>query len=339
MRPDRSRARRSLRTPNGPRAFVRGMARAALPILALVPLQDAAAQRGGLVRVPLTVLAPRIGNVPFHPGEELKFEVSASVFGGGEATMRVGQIDTVHGFATFPVEWHIKGSLGGGLYKLNDQFYSWMDTESLISRRFVKNQQAGTRNRAYDFFPEEQRVHRTDHDTTWALPSPLPLDDLSFLYFARTQPLEVGDSYTFNRYFKDSGNPVTIHVLRKDTVETAAGVFSTVVVQPILPESALFARSAKAEIHFSDDDRRLMVYMRVTRWLVPLTMELTEFTLGVPAERGAAEGDEGPVPKQRPAGDVRPPVEARLSENEPPGAERPLRENRPVAIGAFHRRR
>lgn len=275
MRPDRHRFGRPLRAVMG----------AVLGILAVAPLQGAAAQQNGLVREPLTALGPGVGNIPFHPGEELKYSLRARGFGGGEAVMRVGRIDTIHGRETLPLEFLIEGRGWGGFFKINDKIYSWMDPARGISLRFVKDQKHGQRYREYEFFPDQGRVRRIDHDTAWALPSALPLDDLSFVYFARTIPLEVGDSLTFHRYFKDEGNPITLTVLRRDSVETRAGTFNTIVVQPILPESSLFPRSAKAEVHFTDDDRRLVVYMRVTRYFVPLTMELTEFTPGVPTER------------------------------------------------------
>ena len=279
-------APRSLRRSRG---FVHGLLVAVLGILAAAPLQGVAAQRGTLLLDPLTPLPSKVENVPFRPGEELRYRVGASILGGGEAFMKVGRPDTIHGVSTLPLEFGIRGRLVGGARKLDDKYYSWLDPLKLVSRRFHKITDHGRRIREYEFFPEDGRVERIDHDTTWALPSPLPLDDLSFVYFARTLPLEVGESYTHHRYFKEAGNPVIINVLRKDRMETAAGVFNTVVVQPIIPGSSLFEKGARAEIHFSDDDRRLVVYMRLTRfWIVPLTMELTEYTTGLPPEVGDA---------------------------------------------------
>lgn len=272
---------------------------ALLGILAAAPPQGAEAQQGGLVRERLTALGPLARNVPFHPGEEMKYSLRARGVGRGEAVMRVGDVDAVHGRKTLPLEFLFTARAFGGLLKLNEKFYSWMDPVRGISLRFVKEQKNGERYREYEFFPEEQRARRIDHDTAWALPSVLPLDDLSFVYFVRTLPLEVGDSHTLHRYFKDEGNPITITVLRRDSVVTRAGAFNTIVVQPVLPESSLFPRSARAEIHFSDDDHRAVVFMRVTRYMVPLTMELTEFTPGTPARRGE-EGRPGP-PARRPS--------------------------------------
>ena len=313
MRPEHRRPERSLHAAACPaRALLAILAAAPLQVLAftslsvltLAPPQDLAAQRGTLLRDSLTALGPGIGEIPFHPGEELKFRVNASIFGSGEAVMKVGQPDTIHGVSTLPLEFRIQGSLMGGAHKLDDKFHSWIDPEKLISRRFHKITDHGRRIREYEFFPEDGRVQRIDHDTAWALPSTLPLDDLSFVHFARTLPLEVGESYTYNRYFKEAGNPVIIEVLRKDQVETKAGVFNTIVVRPIIPGSSLFEKGARAEIHFSDDARRLVVYMRLTKfWIVPLTMELTEYTTGVPSEPGDPVGPAQPREGEQPVGE------------------------------------
>jgi hypothetical protein len=88
------------------------------------------------------------------------------------------------------------------------------------------------------------------------------LDDISFLYFVRTLPLEVGQTYTFPRYFREDGNPVVLKVLRKEKVSVPVGTFETIVVQPIIQTSGLFGDGGKAEVYFTDDDQRILVQMK-----------------------------------------------------------------------------
>src|SRR5690606_13581637 len=111
--------------------------------------------------------------------------------------------------------------------------------------------------------------------------SPLPLDELAFVYYVRTLPLVVGETYTLNRYFKEDGNPVVVRVLRKETREVPAGRFNTVVVQPVIQTSGLFSQGGNAEIHFSDDEHRHVVYLRTEVPLVgSLTLHLTSVREG-----------------------------------------------------------
>ncbi len=245
----------------------------ALALMAILP-GDARAQSDLLVLDTLKTRSNRMTDIPFGPGEELRYRLRASILGGGEALMTIGDVEEVNGFQTWPVTWKIRGSaLGIGM---NDTLSSWIDSETLVSRRFIKRQNtAGNqRYRAYDFFPEQRLVHRLDHDTTWALPTALPLDDLSFLYFARAMPLRIGEIHTLNRYFKDDGNPVVLKVLRRDRIEVPAGVFNTIVVQPIIPGNNLFGSGSEAEIHISDDERRLVVYMRADPGFFYPTLEM-----------------------------------------------------------------
>lgn len=232
------------------------------------PAGDALAQNGTNARPALlldSLAKPSlsVAKLPFELGENLKYKVKAMIFNVGEGRMTVARIDTVHNVPAYAAEWHIRGGFLG--YRIDSKFYSWMDTETLVSRRFLKDQHEGGRKRyrEYDFFPEERRWHRLDYDTTATLPTSLPLDDVSFVYYARTLPLVVGETYTLNRYFKEEGNPVVIKVLRKDRRKVGAGEFNTIVVQPSIRTRGLFSEGGHAEIHFSDDERRLIVYMKV----------------------------------------------------------------------------
>lgn len=248
-----------------------------------------AAQDTSLVLDSLVTTSHRVEHIPFEPGEELRFNARASIFGGGDAFMTVGQIDTLHGFPTYPVALRIKGSVLG--IGLEQTLSSWMDTETLVSRRFINDQlKPRERYREHDFFPEKRLVQRIDYDTIWALPTALPLDDISFVYFARTIPLEVGETYTFHRYYKDDGNPVILKVLRRDRTEVPAGVFNTIVVQPIIRTSGLFSEGGEAEIHFSDDERRVVVYLRADMGTLLPTLELKLEEIGTVSPEDAGVG-------------------------------------------------
>ena len=121
----------------------------------------------------------------------------------------------------------------------------------------------------------------TDGSDSGAMPTDAPLDDVSFLYFVRTLPLEVGKTYTFNRYFKEDGNPVTVRVLRKQRVTVPAGTFNTIVVQPIIKTKGLFSEGGQAEIYFTDDAQRILVQLKSkVKILKSLDMHLQSYTPG-----------------------------------------------------------
>lgn len=264
----------------------------ALWLFAVTPFAVAAQGRGDL-SLDSHIVTPRgIAEVPFGPGEELTYKVKYGFIGIGEARIGIPGIDTVRGSPVYAAQWHVKGGLPG--YGIDHWLRSWIDTETLASRRFVNDQRARERYREFEIFPEERRVQRIDHDTTWAISTAEPLDDIAFVYLARTLPLEVGQTYEYNRYFKEERNPIVLKVLRRDRREVGAGVFNTIVVQPLIPESSFFSEGGNAEIHLSDDERRLLVYMKVEGPYLPfnITMHLEEIQPGVPLATGAGSGGE-----------------------------------------------
>jgi hypothetical protein len=220
--------------------------------------------------------------VPFGPGEVLTYKVKLGIFSIGESSMQVSAIEPTRGIPTYAVEWRIKGGIP--FYKMDTRFQSWIDIERLASLRFIQDQHEGsyTRFREFQFFPERALWKRVDNDEQGPLASPLPLDDLSFIYFARSLDLQVGKEYRFDRYFKESGNPVILKVLRHDQRVVPAGTFQTIVVQPIIRTTGLFSEGGRAELHLSNDARRILVYLKTEVPGISLTMHLKSIRMGVP---------------------------------------------------------
>jgi len=238
--------------------------------------------------------------VPFGPGEYLKYDVRLGALGRrGEGYMQVVGLDSLRGRTTY----HVAMAIEGGLLfaKVNDHYQSWFDVANLVTFRFIQDVDEINyeRYRHWELYPEEKRFERVDNGNSGDIPTDQPLDDVSFLYFVRTLPLQVGDEYSFDRYFREGGNPVVIKVLRRDTVTVPAGTFNTVVVQPIIQTKGLFGEGGEAEIHFTDDQRRLMVLMRSKVPLVgALSLHLSEIREGTPlrAPSGSPEGSSQLLP-------------------------------------------
>jgi hypothetical protein len=193
---------------------------------------------------------------------------------------------------------------GRAVMSLDDLYTTWFDVETLQSWRFTRdmNQGSYTGTRDYVFDPDRMVWERQDNDESGPLPSPVPFDEITFMYFIRTLPLEVGQTYTFDRYFKETGNPVTVQVLRKDRRETDAGAFNTIVVRPSFRDEGLFSEEGEAELHFTDDDRRLLVYMWVNMPNFPggISLHLKSVTEGFPVNPGS-RADAMRARSQRPA--------------------------------------
>lgn len=228
---------------------------------------------------------PRASNeradVPFGVGELMTYRVRLGPANVGTGSMEVESIDTIRGHETYAMRFRLQGGI---LFaKVDDDFRSWVDTQSLFSHRFKQDQKEVRyeRHRTIDFFPQEGEWRTTDGKDSGKLASERPLDDVSFIYFVRTLPLEVGKTYTFNRYFKEDGNPVTIKVLRRETITVQGNTWRTIVVQPVIKTKGLFSEGGRAELYFSDDDRRVLVLLKSRVKLIgSLEMHLQSYTPG-----------------------------------------------------------
>ncbi len=228
--------------------------------------------------------------VPWGPGERLEYRVKLGVFNAGEAYMDVIGIDSIRGEPSYHIQMALRGSLLFGAAKLDDHWDSWVDTRLMLTRRYIRDlkEPGYTTYRYYEFYPEELYWERTDNDESGDLATAFPLDDIAFIYYVRTLPLEVGKTYTVPRYFKKEGNPVVVHVEGKDAKKTVAGEFNTIVVRPTIKTRGLFSEGGEAELHFTDDENRYLVYMRIKVPVVgSVTLHLDNISSGTPIHPGA----------------------------------------------------
>jgi hypothetical protein len=213
---------------------------------------------------------------PFAAGERLSYDVHFGPIKVGTGTMEVAGIDTIRGRPAYHTTFRISGGIP--LYRVDDVFESWFATDDLSSLRFNQDQNEGAKERAhrYEIFPD-RRAYDDLTDEKPEQPSvAAPLDDGSFVYFVRTVPLEVGQTYEFQRYFKPDRNPVTIRVLRRERVKVAAGTFDAIVIQPVIKTKGVFSEDGRAELWISDDDRRMIVQMKSRLSFGSLDLYLTD---------------------------------------------------------------
>lgn len=199
--------------------------------------------------------------VPFGVGERMEYEVRFGPVRVGSGSMEVSGVQVIRGREAWHTQFRVKG--GTFFYKVNDLLESWIDTRSFQSLRFVQDFEEGgrSRERRYEIYPDRAMFVEVGRGTEEASVEN-PLDDGSFLYFVRTVPLEVGQTYSWNRYFRPDRNPVQVRVLRRERVKVPAGTFDAIVVQPIIKAKGIFSEDGQAELWLSDDDRRIMLQMK-----------------------------------------------------------------------------
>jgi hypothetical protein len=243
-----------------------GALAAALAGAAHVPAQD----------VPDSAAQP-IAPVRWAVGEFLEYTLKYGALSVGSGRMQVLGRDTVRGRDTWKLQFDFSG--GTLFFRVNDAFVSWLDARTLNSLRFEQRiaEPGYRRHRLYQIYPE-RAVFTLDGGPEKPSVSD-PLDDATFFYFVRTIPLEVGKSYDFHRYFDPKANPVTIRVLRRDTVDVPAGRFPAIVIQPMIKTNGIFSEGGQAELWLSDDNRRMLLQMKSKLSFGSLNLYLRKYVL------------------------------------------------------------
>jgi hypothetical protein len=207
-----------------------------------------------------SALALALGRLPFGNKERLEYQVKYGFLGVGSATLEVLGLDTVRQAPAIHATFTVQGGIR--VYRVNDQYESWFDPATFSTLRAVQNIDEGSydRKRDFEFFPDRKMMIENEKPEQPTVAD--PLDEASFLFFLRSIPLEVGQTYEFARYFRPDKNPVRVEVVRKETVKVPAGQFNAIVVRPIIKTSGIFGEGGRAEVWFSDDSARTLVQLK-----------------------------------------------------------------------------
>ena len=237
---------------------------------------------------PLDAAPPRHVERPFLVGERAVYDVNYGFIHAGTGSLDVVGIDTVRGRGAY--RFRLTFSAGvPHLYSIRDTMQSWVDTAIFQSLRFHQDQLEGgkTRTKRYEIYPDRQVY--TDAGRAEQPSVAEPLDDISFLYFIRTQSIEVGETVTYPRYFKPESNPVKLIALRKEVIEAAGRKWNTLVMQPIIKTSSgIFSEGGKAQVWISDDSARVIVQINTRLSVGSINMKLKSYQ---PSATPPAPGD------------------------------------------------
>jgi hypothetical protein len=235
--------------------------------IALVALQSAAATNG------------TVPKYPFDVGEQLQYSAKLGFLRLGTGTISVESIDTVRGVPSFYFRFTLAG--GNALYRVNSVLESWTGVEDLKSRRFrqdISERGKQTRFRTYEIFPDSG-YYRLEGSPDQPPTPDHPLDDASFMFYMRTQPLEVGKEYKLDLYFRTEKNPVILRVEKREEMELPDGSkVNCLVVAPVVGDRGIFAARQDARVWLTDDARRIPVQIRTKYPFGVVTLRLEKIS-------------------------------------------------------------
>jgi Protein of unknown function (DUF3108) len=213
----------------------------------------------GLLQAPDSTVAPAY---PFAVGETLTYSAKLGMLTLGSGTLEVAAMDTLRGQEAFRFRFRLRGKTV--FYSLDDVLESWVRTSDFTSLRFVQDfvENEKPKHKTFEIFPDSGFYRESGRDSAQATPDN-PLDDAAFFYFVRVTPLEVGQKYVYERYFKKAKNPVTIEVVKREKMELPDGrEVPCLVLHPVIDTKGLFSKRSDTRIWLTDDAQRIPVQIR-----------------------------------------------------------------------------
>ena len=213
------------------------------------------------------------GPPAFSVGEHLRYAVKIGMLRVGTGTMSVTTLTTVRGVETYHFVFTLDGGVPG--YRVHDRVESWTGREDLVTRRFSKSLREGrfALDQVFEIYPDSGHYLVNGEGPKPSPPD--PLDETAFVYYLRSIPLEVGQTYVFHRYYQAEKNPLTINITKRERLTLPDGSkVDCLLLEPVMAGHDLMMRRVKAQVWLSDDHRRLPVRMRVKTPYGTLTFKL-----------------------------------------------------------------
>lgn len=220
------------------------------------------------------VLARLAAPDPFSVGETLRYDAKLGYFPVGTATVSVSQRTRERGVDAYV--FTLAGQGGPPGWRVRYDLTSWTDSRRHNSLRFQRRLLQGGKveEHEYEIVPDSSRYRQVGVPGEWVAP-PQPLDELAFLYFLRTTPLQLGRSYSYSRYFKTGYNPIEVKVAGARAAVTLPNGKST----PTIPVEVT-ARGMTMRVWFTDDARRLPAQLELPLPFGMVELQLTGMQVG-----------------------------------------------------------
>jgi Protein of unknown function (DUF3108) len=235
-----------------------------------------------------SVISAQAANpLPFGAGERFTFVVSTTHLGKvGEAAMALtGPVD-VRGSQVLVASFDTR--IRVALMTGTNESKSWIDPSEMTSLRFAKHEHRpfSSNDDSVEIVPDR---HRWDgaHGASGVVTSDRPLDELSFIYFLRTQSFLSDSTYSFDRHYDARRNPTLVRVVNHETISTPAGEFRTVELEMRVKDGTDYNGDGVLHLWFSAD--RCRVPIRIESRMPLLGVGILTLETAVTPACGAAE--------------------------------------------------
>jgi len=219
-------------------------------------------------------------NWAFGVAETLHYDIGWQSIVAAHGVMYVNEPIDTNGRLCYPIYSTVRStSFFSTFFRVEDSALTCMDVRELFPVRFEKYLREGKyrADRSATFDPVAGLAY-TPGDTI--VVPPYVQDALSLLYYVRALELKPGTDLQVENYDGTNVYTLTVRVLRKERIEVKAGVFSTIVVEPLLQAAGLFKHEGRLTVWLTDDRLHLPVLMKSKVIVGSIVAELTDYNLG-----------------------------------------------------------
>lgn len=200
-----------------------------------------------------------ISNTAFSSGESITYNVFYSVAG---IYVNAGTADFTVNLSRFdnrPV-YHVvgRGRTNSGydwIFKVRDQYESFIDTTTFQPLKFVRNVDEGGYKKYENVRFNQSTNTAVTNDGVFKIPDCVQ-DVISAIYYARNidfKKYKAGDKIPFTMFLDNKNYDIYIRYLGKETVKTRYGKFKAIKFKPLLVKGTLFEGGENMTVWVSDD--------------------------------------------------------------------------------------
>jgi hypothetical protein len=217
--------------------------------------------------------------VGYGVGERLVYSVQYGIVNAGEAVLEIRNIAVLDGKPVYCIVSDARtNDVFSVFYKVRDRFLSFMDTTDLVSLRYEKHLREG-KFKADLAVVFDQKQHKATYRDKEVPIAPRTQDVLSAMYYSRTLPLKVGNSFALANHTDGKNYPLVVKVLGEERVTVEAGTFDCLVVEPFLRYPGIFTQKGRVKLWVTNDRYKIPVLMKSKVIIGEVSAVLKEYRL------------------------------------------------------------
>ena len=202
-------------------------------------------------------------NISYQDGEKLTFRVFYNLnfvwINAGNAIFTVEE-DKMKGHKVYHITGNGKTSKSyEWVYKVRDKYETYVDEETMLPLRFVRNVNEGGFKINQDVSFNHKKGEAISDKKTYTIPK-CTQDVLSTIFYARNidyNKYKPGDKIPFSMFLDDKVYNLYIKYVGKEKITTRLGTFNAIKIVPLLIEGTIFKGGEKMNVWVSDDENHV----------------------------------------------------------------------------------